>query len=128
VNIKGEDLNGASTVKFGAKPAASFSVESESLITATSPRSSIAGFVDVTVTTNAGTSPAVRSDRFKYEACVVPKLKGKTLKAARKALKKADCKLGKVKGKGKVVSQNPKPRKVKLPRAKVNVKLKPAKR
>ena len=52
----------------------------------------------------------MRSDRFEYEACVVPKLKGKTLKAARKALKKADCKLGKVKGKGKVVSQNPKPR------------------
>jgi IPT/TIG domain/PASTA domain len=128
VKIKGEDLNGASAVKFGAKPATTFSVESESLITATSPRSSIAGFVDVTVTTNAGTSPAVRSDRFKYEACVVPKLKGKILKAARKALKKADCKLGKVRGEGKVVSQNPKPRKVKLPGTKVNVKLKPAKR
>jgi len=128
VKIKGEDLNGASAVKFGNKPAASFTVDSESLITATSPRSSIAGFVDVTVTTNAGTSATVRSDRFEYEACVVPKLKGKTLKSARKALKKANCRLGKVKGTGKVIKQNPKPRKVKLPRTKVNVKLKPAKR
>jgi hypothetical protein len=128
VKIKGEDLNGASAVKFGANPAATFSVDSETQITATSPRSSVAGFVDVTVTTLAGTSPTVRSDRFKYEACIVPKLKGKTLRATRKALKKANCKLGKVKGKGKVVRQNPKPRKVKLPGTKVNVKLKPAKR
>ena len=114
-------------MKFGDKPAASFSVESENLITATSPRSTIAGFVDVTVTTLAGDSPKVRSDRFEYEACVVPKLKGKTLKAARKALTKADCKLGKAKGKGKVVSQNLKPKKVELPGTKVNVKLKPGK-
>jgi beta-lactam-binding protein with PASTA domain len=40
-------------------------------------------------------------------------------------LTKAGCKLGKVKGgkTGKVVSQNPKPGKVKLPGTKVNVKL-----
>jgi IPT/TIG domain/PASTA domain len=125
VKIKGENLNGASSVKFGSNPAASFTVESDTLITATSPPSSVAGFVDVSVTTPAGSSPAVRSDRFKYEACVVPKLKKKTLKASRKALTKADCKLGKVRGDktGKVVSQNPKPGKVKLPGTKVNVKL-----
>jgi IPT/TIG domain/PASTA domain len=128
VKIKGDDLNGASGVKFGAKPAASYSVESENLITATSPRSSVAGFVDVTVTTLAGTSPTVRSDRFRYEGCVVPKLIGKDLRATRKALAKADCKLGKVKGKGKVVRQSPKPRKVKLPGAKVDVKLEPVKK
>jgi hypothetical protein len=125
VKIKGENLNGASSVKFGSTAAASFTVESDTLITATSPSSSVAGFVDVSVTTPAGSSPAVRSDRFRYEACVVPKLKKKTLKASRKALAKADCKLGKVKGgkTGKVVSQNPKPGKVKLPGTKVNVKL-----
>jgi hypothetical protein len=59
--------------------------------------------------------------------CVVPRLKGKSLKAARKALTKAECKLGKVKGhKGKsakVRKQNPKPGKVLAPGAKVNVKL-----
>jgi beta-lactam-binding protein with PASTA domain len=44
--------------------------------------------------------------------------------AARKALKKAGCRLGKVKGrKGKVKSQNPKPGKVKAPGTKVNVTL-----
>jgi len=123
VKIKGENFTGASSVKFGANPAAGFTVESDTLITAAAPRSSKAGFVDVTVTTPAGTSPTVRSDRFKYEACVVPKLKGKKLAAARKALTKADCKLGKVKGKGKVKSQNPKPGKVKLPGTKVGVKL-----
>jgi hypothetical protein len=128
VKIKGEDLNGASGVKFGTKPATTFSVQSENLITATSPKSSKAGFVDVTVTTIAGTSATVRSDRFKYKGCVVPKLVGKDLKATRKALKNAECKLGKVKGEGKVVSQNPKPRKVKLPGTKVDVKLKPAKK
>jgi hypothetical protein len=59
--------------------------------------------------------------------CVVPKLKGKKLKAARKALTKAECKLGKIKGhKGKaarVKKQNPKPGTVLPPGAKVNVKL-----
>ena len=70
----------------------------------------------------------MRSDRFNYEACVVPKTEGQeTGRGPSKALKKADCKLGKVKGTGKVVQQNPKPRKVKLPGTKVNVKLKPAK-
>jgi hypothetical protein len=123
VKIKGENLSGASAVKFGNKPAESFTAESDTSVTAVSPKTSKAGFVDVTVTTLAGTSPAVRSDRFEYEACVVPKLKGKNLKAARKALKKADCKLGKVKGEGTVKSQSPKQGKVKAPGTKVNVTL-----
>jgi hypothetical protein len=125
VKVKGENLTGASSVKFGSTAAASFTVESDTLITATSPPSTVAGFADVSVTTPAGTSPTVRSDRFRYEACVVPKLKKKTLKATRKALTKADCKLGKVRGdkSGKVVTQNPKPGKVKLPGTKVGVKL-----
>jgi hypothetical protein len=59
--------------------------------------------------------------------CVVPKLKNKSLKADRKKLKKADCKLGKVKGQksksAKVKKQNPKPHTVLPPGAKVNVTL-----
>jgi beta-lactam-binding protein with PASTA domain len=62
--------------------------------------------------------------------CTVPKLKGKKLKATKKTLAKADCKLGKVKKlkgatskTGKVKSQNPKPGKILPPGAKVNVKL-----
>ena len=47
--------------------------------------------------------------------CIVPKLKGKKLKRAKKLLKKAHCRLGKVKKKknpkkaGRVLSQKPKP-------------------
>jgi serine/threonine-protein kinase len=48
--------------------------------------------------------------------CVVPKLKGKTLKAAKRALRTHFCSLGKVKHafstrvrKGRVISQQPKP-------------------
>jgi hypothetical protein len=48
--------------------------------------------------------------------CVVPKLKGKTLKAAKKALRKAHCGLGKVSRapsskvrKGRVIAQKPRP-------------------
>lgn len=83
--------------------------------------------VDVAATTPAGASPLVRADRFTYEACIVPKLKGKTLKIARKKLKAADCKLGKVRGKkaksARVESQHPKPGKALALGAKVNVKM-----
>jgi PASTA domain len=39
--------------------------------------------------------------------CDVPKLKGKSLKAAKKAIKAAGCRLGQVKGQGKVKRQRP---------------------
>jgi PASTA domain len=57
--------------------------------------------------------------------CVVPKLKGKTLTQTKRALRKADCRLGKVKGprKGRVVKQKPKPGKVLASASKVNVTL-----
>jgi len=62
--------------------------------------------------------------------CIVPKLIGKKLKAAKKGLTKTDCKLGKVTKKkgvtaktGKVKKQNPKAGKVLPPGSKVNVKL-----
>jgi hypothetical protein len=48
--------------------------------------------------------------------CIVPKLKGKTVAAAKRAIKKAHCSVGKItkvasspKNRGKVVSQSPKP-------------------
>jgi hypothetical protein len=128
LTITGTNLNAASTVKFGSTPAASFTVNSETQITAVAPRSTKAGTVDVTATTLAGTSPTVRADRFAYTACVVPKLKGKKLKPAKKALKRAGCKLGKVKGEkgksAKVAKQSPKPHKVLKPGSKVNVTVK----
>ena len=72
------------------------------------------GFVtrgaDVAFTTPAAPAPA---------PCIVPKLKGKKVKAARKALAKAHCGVGKVKRsfsgkvkKGRVIKQGPKPGKV----------------
>jgi beta-lactam-binding protein with PASTA domain len=57
--------------------------------------------------------------------CVVPNLKGKTLKAAKTALKAANCTLGSVQGPrtGKVKSQKPAAGKTLKPGAKVNIKL-----
>lgn len=55
----------------------------------------------------------VQSAAPKKAACIVPKLKGKTLKAAKSALAKAHCKAGKVSKKfskvkkGRVISQKP---------------------
>ncbi|HEU5062663.1 MAG TPA: PASTA domain-containing protein [Solirubrobacterales bacterium] len=67
---------------------------------------------------------------FKTPACIVPKLKGKKVKAARKALRKANCKVGKVKRsfsskfkKGRVMKQRPKPGKVLAAGAKVRIKV-----
>jgi hypothetical protein len=133
VLIAGHDLSGASAVRFGSTPAASFNVISDSAITAISPAGE--GLVDVTVTTIAGTTPPGSADRFTYESsaarppsaggrsCVVPRITGMTLKAARRALKKADCKLGKVKGRGRVRSENPKQGTVKPPGTRVGVTL-----
>lgn len=125
VKITGTNLTAASAVKFGTIPAAGFTVESETQITAIAPPSTTVGTVDVTATTLAGTSAKIKADQFTYEGCVVPKLKGKKLKPAKKALRRANCKVGTVKrrkGKpGKVIKQNPKPGKVLAPGTKVNL-------
>ncbi len=130
VVITGHDFTGASAVKFGSTPASSFTVSSDTQITVVAPPTAIPGAVDTSVTTAAGTTTASAADQFTYTACVVPKLKGKKVKAARKALTKADCKLGKVKKlkgattkTGKVKKQSPKQGKVLAPGAKVSVKL-----
>jgi hypothetical protein len=129
VTITGTDLEGATAVRFGSTPASSFAVNSESQITAVAPPSAAVAGVPVTVTTVAGT--ATSPTPFTYQGCVVPKLNGKKLKAAKKGLKKADCKLGKVTKKkgatsksGKVGKQSPKAGKILVPGSKVNVKLK----
>lgn len=60
--------------------------------------------------------------------CVVPKVKGKTLKAARRSIRAHGCRVGKIKHafsarvrRGHVISQNPKPHKVRRPGAKVRL-------
>ncbi len=119
VTITGTDLASASAVKFGDLPATSFKAESETKITAVAPPSAKVVGVDVTATTIAGTSATTKADRFFYEGCVVPKLKGKKLKDAKRILGRADCKVGKVtrivskpKKAGKVLKQGTKPGKV----------------
>jgi hypothetical protein len=121
--IAGHDLKGASAVQFGSATA-SFTVNSDTQITATAPPSASTGPVDVRVTTVGGTSPAVAADQFTFSGCVVPKLKGK-LANAKKVLGRADCRLGKVKGprSGTVKKQAPKPGTILPPGSTVTIKL-----
>lgn len=131
VTVAGEDFTEVTAVDFGPSPASSFTIESEHRLTAVAPPSSSAGAVDVTITARGGTSATAPEDRFTYVApplassppllgppspkCTVPKLRGTTLKAARRRAHKANCALGTVKTRGsatarsgKVVKQNPK--------------------
>ena len=62
VTISGANFTGASAVKFGSVAAPSFSVNSSSQITATSPAGTTT--VDVTVTTPSGTSPSSAADEY----------------------------------------------------------------
>jgi hypothetical protein len=64
VTITGTKFTGATAVRFGSTNATSFTINSESSITATSPAGT--GTKDVTVTTPGGTSPTSEVDRFTY--------------------------------------------------------------
>lgn len=130
LTITGENFANASSVKFGATPAASFSVDSDNKITATTPKAVRPGKVDVTVTTLAGENADTRFDDFFYQACVVPSIKNKTLKVAKRQLRNRSCKLGRVKKveapakkEGKILKQTPGPGKVLAPGARVRVNL-----
>jgi hypothetical protein len=129
VVIGGHDLIGATAVKFGTVPATAFTVDSDSQITASAPPSAAIASVPVTVTTIAGS--ATSTQNFSYEGCRVPKLKGKRLKAAKKQIRAAGCKLGKLTKrksatakKGKVAKQTPKPGTVATPGTKVKLTIK----
>ena len=132
VKISGTDFTGVSAVSFGGVPAKSFTVNSETKLTAKVPARRKTGKVGVTVSTNAGTNPASPHATFSYKACTVPKLKGKTLKAAKKKAKKAGCKVGKVTKRagadaktGVVVKQGKNPGKKLAPGTGVDVTLGP---
>ncbi|MGB7587801.1 MAG: PASTA domain-containing protein [Solirubrobacterales bacterium] len=127
VVIAGTDFVGVKSVTFGGVPATSYTVDSAGQITAVSPAAPRPNAVDVGITTVAGRSVVAAADKFTYKACVVPKLKGKALKVAKKRLRKAGCKLGKVKGdlsaggKATVVRQSIAAGKVRPPATKVSV-------
>lgn len=65
VRIAGHDLTGATSVLFGGVAASSFTVSSDSSITAVAPPGAV-GAVDVTVTTPGGQSPTSSGDLFTY--------------------------------------------------------------
>lgn len=130
LTITGSDFTGATAVQFGSTPAASVTVDSDTEITVTSPRVLRPGKVDVTVTTGAGESANTRFDDFFYQACVVPSIKNRTLKVAKRQLRSRSCKLGRVKKveasakkKGKILKQTPRPGKILAPGARVRVNL-----
>ncbi len=131
VTISGTDFGGASAVSFGPTPALSVTVNSESSITAVAPPAAGPVSLPVSVTTIAGT--AFSAQPFTYNTgCVVPKLVGKKLKASKKKLRRAACKIGTVTKKagatgktGKVTSQSPKPGRILAPGSAVKVTLKP---
>jgi hypothetical protein len=65
-----QGANVVKSVKFGNTDASSYTVNSDTQITATAPAGS-AGSVDITVATTGGTSDAVSTDKFKYAASIV---------------------------------------------------------
>lgn len=71
-----------------------------------------------------------RRDTLVAESCRVPKLKGSSLKASKRRLREADCKIGKVRKRkgasirtGRVAKQNPKPGAQRPPGTAVDVTL-----
>jgi alpha-tubulin suppressor-like RCC1 family protein len=65
VTITGTNPTGATSVEFGSTPATSYTVNSPSSITATSPPET-PGLVDVRVTTPNGTSAVTSRDHFRF--------------------------------------------------------------
>jgi alpha-tubulin suppressor-like RCC1 family protein len=65
VTITGSGFTGATVVSFGSTAATSFTVNSDSSITAVAPAGK--GTVDVQVTTTYGTSPTSWADQFSYK-------------------------------------------------------------
>jgi hypothetical protein len=130
VTITGKNFTNTSEVKFGSSNA-TFTVDSDTQITATVPAALTPGQVSVAVTTFAGTNPDTRFDDYTYLACVVPRIKNRTLKAAKSLLRRRGCKLGHVKKVnaptpkkiGKVLQQNPLPGKILPPGARVRIQL-----
>jgi hypothetical protein len=75
VTVSGSGFTGATGVNFGGTAASSFTVLSDTLLTATAPAAT-AGTVDVTVTTPGGTSATGAADQFTYTAPSGPAVTG----------------------------------------------------
>ena len=71
ITITGTNFAGTTAVNFGGTAATTYTVNTATQITATSPAHS-AGVADVTVTTTGGTSAISASDQFTYTAAPTP--------------------------------------------------------
>ncbi|MDC8011030.1 beta-propeller fold lactonase family protein [Tahibacter soli] len=71
VTLTGINFTGATAVNFGAIPAASFTVNSDTQITATAPATGSLGIVDVRVTTPDGISVNSAADDYNYDTLPV---------------------------------------------------------
>jgi hypothetical protein len=67
VTISGDGFTGANAVDFGSVPAASYTVNGDTSITAVAPVAA-GGTVDITVTTAGGTSASSANDQFTFVA------------------------------------------------------------
>ncbi|HKT84326.1 MAG TPA: IPT/TIG domain-containing protein [Solirubrobacterales bacterium] len=131
VTISGDNFAEVESVTFGGEPV-NFTVDSESRLTASVPPVPMPATVPVRVVTAAGTAKAPAN--FNYEgpspSCVVPRLNGKSLSAVRKALRRHDCSLGRVRRRhhgtakaGRVKHQSPRAGTVLSPGGEVGVTL-----
>lgn len=127
VTISGTNFANIKSVNFGSQ-FANYNVVSETEITAKAPSSLKLTKVPVTVTTDAGTATAPQP--FAYEGCKVPQLRNLKLPAAKRKLRKANCRLGHVKKlhgadpkTGRVAKQSPRPGLILAPQARVKVTL-----
>ena len=66
MTITGSGFTNASTVSFGGVASYSFTINDDGSITAYSPAASVAGTVDITVSSTGGTSAASSSDQYTY--------------------------------------------------------------
>jgi len=72
VTILGTNFGGATAVKFGSTVANWFVVSSDTSITALAPSAAATGTIDLTVTTNSGTSTTGTPDQFTYSSVAAP--------------------------------------------------------
>jgi hypothetical protein len=138
VKISGSGFRDVRSVNFGAIPATSFNVESESSLEAVVPAVSLPQVVRVSVATVAGPSSLSSNDFFEYvpapaatlPVCLVPKVLGKQLRAAKRSARRADCAIGRMRKlggatvqSGRIARQRPKAGAIRPMGAKIAVTL-----
>ncbi len=131
VVIYGSNFAEVRSVKFGEHYAKRFTVGSEEQITAFAPSTTkLEKNLPLSVTTGAGVATSAQT--YSYIGCKVPSVSSKKLKPAKRALKKAGCKLGKVTKvegatvrTGRVLRQHPSPGTLRAPGTKVKLTLSP---